>query len=58
MVCRVSTGGVRTERAAKQLEVLLFQGVENKGPDPDTGKGRINITLDAGKSKKSEAVSD
>lgn len=48
--------GVRAEWAAKQLEALLFQGVENKGPDPDTGKGRINITLDAGKGKKSEAV--
>jgi tetratricopeptide (TPR) repeat protein len=48
--------GVRAEWAAKQLQELLFQGVENKGPDPDTGKGQINITLEAGKGKKIEAV--
>jgi tetratricopeptide (TPR) repeat protein len=48
--------GARAEWAAKQLELLLFEGVENKGPDPDTGKGRINITLDTGKGNKSEAV--
>jgi len=48
--------GARAEWAAKQLEVLFFQGVENKGIDPSTGKGNINITLDIGNGKKNEAT--
>jgi len=48
--------GARAEWAAKQLDVLLFQGIENKGPDPATGKGSISITLDMGAGRKSEAT--
>jgi tetratricopeptide (TPR) repeat protein len=38
--------GKRAEQAAPQLEKLLFQGVENKGTDPATGKGNISVSID------------
>ena len=47
--------GPRAEAAARQLEALLFQGVENKGTDPKTGKGNISVTIPTG--GKDDAVS-
>lgn len=35
----------RSADAAKSLHDLLFQGVTDEGPDPETGQGRINISL-------------
>jgi len=48
--------GTRAEGAARQLEALLFQGVENKGADPATGKESISITTDADAGEKSDAA--
>ena len=45
--------GARAEWAAQQLSLLLFQGIENKGIDPATGKESVNVTLDVGTGKKS-----
>jgi hypothetical protein len=45
--------GPRAESAAKQLEPLLFQGVENKGTDA-SGKLQITLNIDADAAKKDE----
>ena len=48
--------GPRAKEAAAQLEALLFEGVENKGIDPTTGKDSTHITLDIDSGAKSDAT--
>lgn len=52
--------GPRAREAVRQMGPLLFQGVENQGADPATGKGRISITMDSSveKADKTAAALD